>query len=154
LAQLNQVLQTRDTARGLVVNMPDVLFDFNKYTLKPAARERLARVSGIVLAYPDLKLEIEGHTDSIGSDEYNQTLSEKRAAVVRDYLISSGVMTANVVARGLGKSDPVADNGSAAGRKLNRRVEMIVSGDVIGARIGGDSPPDTVSPSTPAENPQ
>lgn len=154
LAQLNQVLQTRDTARGLVVNMPDVLFDFNKYTLKPAARERLARVSGIVLAYPDLRLEIEGHTDSIGSDEYNQTLSEKRAAVVRDYLISSGVTTANVVARGLGKSDPVADNGSAAGRKLNRRVEMIVSGDVIGARIGADSPSDSVSPSTPAENPQ
>jgi outer membrane protein OmpA-like peptidoglycan-associated protein len=159
LAQLNQVLQTRDTARGLVVNMPDVLFDFNKYTLKPAARERLARVSGIVLAYPDLKLEIEGHTDSIGSDGYNQTLSEKRAAAVQDYLISSGVTTANVTARGLGKSDPVADNNSAAGRKLNRRVEMIVSGDVIGARIGTGSPsdtasPDTASPSTPAEDPQ
>ena len=127
LAQLNQVLQTRDTARGLVVNMPDVLFDFNKYTLKPAARERLARVSGIVLAYPDLKLEIEGHTDSIGSDEYNQALSEKRAAAVRDYLVSSGVSTSNVAARGMGKTDPVADNRSAAGRKLNRRVEMIVS---------------------------
>ena len=154
LAQLNQVLQTRDTARGLVVNMPDVLFDFNKYTLKPAARERLARVSGIVLAYPDLKLEIEGHTDSIGSDEYNQTLSEKRAAAVRDYLISSGVTSANVEARGLGKSDPVADNGSAAGRKVNRRVEMIVSGDVIGARVGAGSTSDTASPSAPAENPQ
>ena len=154
LAQLNQVLQTRDTARGLVVNMPDVLFDFNKYTLKPAARERLARVSGIVLAYPDLKLEIEGHTDSIGSDEYNQTLSEKRAAAVQDYLISSGVTTANVTARGLGKSDPVADNSSAAGRKLNRRVEMIVSGDVIGARIGAGSPSETASPNTPADHPQ
>jgi outer membrane protein OmpA-like peptidoglycan-associated protein len=133
--------------------MPDVLFDFNKYTLKPAARERLARVSGIVLAYPDLKLEIEGHTDSIGSDEYNQTLSEKRAAAVRDYLISSGVISANVEARGLGKSDPVADNTSAAGRKLNRRVEMIVSGDVIGARIGAGSTSDVASPSAPAENP-
>ena len=90
LAQLNQVLQTKDTARGLIVSMPDVLFDFNKYTLKPEARERLARISGIVLAYPDLHLQIEGYTDSIGSDEYNQTLSEKRAATVRDYLVSSG----------------------------------------------------------------
>ncbi len=152
LAQLNQVLQTRDTARGLVVNMPDVLFDFNKYTLKPAARERLARVSGIVLAYPDLKLEIEGHTDSIGSDEYNQTLSEKRAAAVRDYLVSSGVSMSNVVARGMGKTDPVADNHSAAGRKLNRRVEMIVSGDVIGARIGSSSDAEAPTPST--EKPQ
>ena len=152
LAQLNQVLQTRDTVRGLVVNMPDVLFDFNKYTLKPAARERLARVSGIVLAYPDLKLEIEGHTDSIGSDEYNQTLSEKRAATVRDYLVSSGVSIANVGARGLGKSDPVADNSSAAGRKLNRRVEMIVSGDVIGTRI--EASPAPAAPSPSAETPQ
>jgi outer membrane protein OmpA-like peptidoglycan-associated protein len=154
LAQLNQVLQTRDTVRGLVVNMPDVLFDFNKYTLKPAARERLARVSGIVLAYPDLKLEIEGHTDSIGSEEYNQTLSEKRAATVRDYLVSSGVSIANVVARGLGKSDPVADNSSAAGRKLNRRVEMIVSGDVIGARIGVSPAPNPSVPSPSTEKPQ
>jgi outer membrane protein OmpA-like peptidoglycan-associated protein len=132
LAQLNQVLQTRDTARGLIVSMPDVLFDFNKYTLKPEARERLARISGIVLAYPDLKLEIDGYTDSIGSDEYNQTLSDKRSEAVRDYLTSSGVPANNVTSRGFGKADPVADNSTAAGRQLNRRVEMIVSGDVIG----------------------
>jgi outer membrane protein OmpA-like peptidoglycan-associated protein len=132
LAQLNQVLQTRDTARGLIVSMPDVLFDFNKYTLKPEARERLARISGIVLAYPDLHLNIEGYTDSIGSDEYNQILSEKRAATVRDYLISSGVSINNVVAQGFGKTNPVADNSTPAGRKLNRRVDMVVSGDVIG----------------------
>ncbi len=150
LAQLNQVLQTRDTARGLVVNMPDVLFDFNQYTLKPAARERLARVSGIVLAYPDLKLQIEGHTDSIGSEEYNQTLSEKRAATVRDYLVSSGVSMNNVAAKGLGKTDPVADNSTAAGRKLNRRVEMIVSGDVIGSQLAPGADPQ----STPPANPQ
>lgn len=154
LAQLNQVLQTRDTVRGLVVNMPDVLFDFNKYTLKPAARERLARVSGIVLAYPDLKLQIEGHTDSIGSDEYNQTLSEKRAATVRDYLVSSGVPLDNVAARGLGKSDPVADNSTAAGRKLNRRVEMIVSGDVIGEHIGSNQPSDAPASSPSTQEPQ
>ena len=135
LAQLNQVLQTRDTARGLVVSMPDVLFDFNKYTLKPEARERLAKISGIVLAYPDLKLDIEGHTDAIGSDEYNQTLSEKRAEGVRGYLVSSGVVPDHVTAVGLGKSNPVADNATASGRKLNRRVDMVVSGDVIGAEL-------------------
>jgi outer membrane protein OmpA-like peptidoglycan-associated protein len=140
LAQLNQVLQTRDTARGLIVSMPDVLFDFNKYTLKSEARERLAKISGIVLAYPDLKLQIEGYTDSIGSDEYNQTLSEKRAEAVRDYIVSSGVSINNVTAQGLGKADPVADNTTSAGRKLNRRVEMIVSGDVIGSQLTPGSP--------------
>jgi outer membrane protein OmpA-like peptidoglycan-associated protein len=135
LAQLNQVLQTRDTVRGLIVSMPDVLFDFNKYTLKPEARERLARISGIVLAYPDLRLQIEGYTDAIGSEEYNQALSDKRAESVRDYLVSSGVSMNNVAAMGKGKADPVADNSTAAGRKLNRRVEMIVSGDVIGTQL-------------------
>ncbi len=141
LKQLNQVLETKDTARGLVVSMPDVLFDSGQYTLKPAARERLARISGIVLAYPDLRLEIEGHTDSIGSDEYNQSLSEKRAATVRDYLVNAGVPINSVIARGLGKNDPIADNSTAAGRKLNRRVEMIVSGDVIGNRVGPNPNP-------------
>lgn len=157
LAQLNQVLQTRDSARGLIVNMPDVLFDTGQYSLKPAARERLARISGIVLAYPDLKLEIEGHTDSIGGEEYNQRLSEKRAASVRDYLVDSRVSINNTVARGLGKSEPVADNKTAAGRKLNRRVEMIVSGDVIGNPVGqqpsADSQPVT-PPSAQPSNPQ
>jgi outer membrane protein OmpA-like peptidoglycan-associated protein len=153
LAQLNQVLQTRDTARGLIVSMPDVLFDFNKYTLKPEARERLARISGIVLAYPDLKLEIEGYTDSIGSDEYNQTLSDKRAEAVRDYIVTSGVSVNNVAAHGMGKADPIADNGTAAGRKLNRRVEMIVSGDVIGNQSGPGAPGDQVQGQSPA-NPQ
>jgi outer membrane protein OmpA-like peptidoglycan-associated protein len=146
LAQLNQVLQTRDTARGLIVSMPDVLFDFNKYTLKPEARERLARISGIVLAYPDLKLEIDGYTDSIGSDEYNQTLSDKRAEAVRDYLTGAGVSGGNVAARGLGKADPVADNSTAAGRQLNRRVEMIVSGDVIGNLTGSGDQVQTPAP--------
>jgi outer membrane protein OmpA-like peptidoglycan-associated protein len=147
LAQLNQVLQTRDTARGLIVSMPDVLFDFNKYTLKPEARERLAKISGIVLAYPDLKLAIEGHTDAIGSDEYNQTLSEKRAEGVRGYLVSSGVVPDHVTALGLGKSNPVADNATASGRKLNRRVEMVVSGDVIGSELT----PGTVAPGDTAK---
>ena len=148
LAQLNQVLETHDTARGLIVSMPDVLFDFNKYTLKPEARERLARISGIVLAYPDLKLQIEGYTDAIGSDEYNQTLSDKRAEVVRDYLVTAGVSMNNVAARGMGKADPIADNGTAAGRKLNRRVEMIVSGDVIG-NLSGPGASGEQSPANP-----
>src|SRR5207253_11063913 len=150
LAQLNQVLETRDTARGLVLSMPDVLFDTGSYNLKPAARERLARISGIVLAYPDLRLEIEGHTDSVGSDEYNQSLSEKRAATVRDYLLTSGVPIDNIIARGLGKTRPIADNATASGRKLNRRVEMIVSGDVIGTRVGSSPGADA---RTPVSNP-
>jgi len=147
LRQLNQVLDTKDTDRGLVVSMPDVLFDPGQYTLKPAARERLARISGIVLAYPDLKLQIEGYTDSTGGDEFNQRLSEKRAATVRDYLVDSGVSINSVFARGLGKANPIADNSTAAGRKLNRRVEMIVSGDVIGDMVG------TQAESTPAASP-
>jgi outer membrane protein OmpA-like peptidoglycan-associated protein len=153
LKQLNQVLETKDTNRGLVVSMPDVLFDSGQYTLKPAARERLARISGIVLAYPELRMEIEGHTDSIGSDQFNQALSEKRAATVRDYLVDSGVSINNVIARGFGKTRPVAYNTSAAGRKLNRRVEMIVSGDVIGSRIGpeADSGINHPASSTPRE---
>ncbi|HLK33513.1 MAG TPA: OmpA family protein, partial [Terriglobales bacterium] len=139
LAQLNQVLETKDTPRGLVVSMPDVLFDTNQYALKPAARESLARIAGIILAYPDLRLEIEGHTDSTGTADYNQMLSEKRAGTVRDYLVDKGVDINTVIARGLGESDPVAPNDTASGRKLNRRVELIVSGEVIGTKIGGSA---------------
>ena len=136
LNQLNQVLQTKDTDRGLVVNMPDVLFDSGQYTLKPAARERLARIAGIVTGYPELTFEIEGHTDATGTDTFNQSLSEKRAASVRDYLVGAGVSMNNVLARGFGKTRPVAENTTAQGRRLNRRVEMIVSGEVIGTHIG------------------
>ena len=152
LKQLNQVLDTRDTDRGLVVSMPDVLFDSGQYTLKPAARERLARISGIVLAYPELKLQIEGYTDSIGSDEFNQRLSDKRAATVRDYLVDSGISVNNVFAKGLGKANPIADNATSAGRKLNRRVEMIVSGDVIGDVMATQNGASAAPPPTPAAN--
>jgi outer membrane protein OmpA-like peptidoglycan-associated protein len=145
LTQLNQVLQTKDTARGLIVNMSDVLFDFNKATLKPGARERLARVSGIILAYPDLHLQIEGYTDNIGSDSYNMQLSDKRAEVVREYLVTQGVNAANVSARGFGKTAPVASNDSAAGRQMNRRVELVVSGEAIQANGH--------TPATPAGTP-
>lgn len=130
--QLNAVLQTTETARGLIVNMSDVLFDFNKYTLKSEAREKLAKVSGILLAYPNLKLQVEGYTDNIGSDEYNQKLSEERADSVREYLVSQSVTDSNVSAKGLGKSDPIADNSTDKGRAQNRRVELVVSGAAIG----------------------
>jgi outer membrane protein OmpA-like peptidoglycan-associated protein len=130
--QLNAVLQTTETARGLIVNMSDVLFDFNKYTLKPEAREKLAKVSGILLAYPNLKLQVEGYTDNIGSDEYNQKLSEERADGVREYLVSQSVADQNVTAQGFGKRDPVADNSTDSGRAQNRRVELVVSGAAIG----------------------
>ena len=138
--QLNQVLATRETARGLIVNMSDVLFDFNKYTLKPDAREKLAKVSGILLSYPNLQLQVEGYTDNIGSDEYNQKLSEERADAVRDYLVSQGVAQTNIAAAGYGKADPVADNSTSSGRAENRRVQLVVSGNVIGVQESAPSP--------------
>jgi outer membrane protein OmpA-like peptidoglycan-associated protein len=129
--QLNSVLDTRESARGLIVNMSDVLFDTGKYSLKPGAKEKLAKISGILLGHPGLQLQIEGHTDSVGSDEFNQKLSEQRAGVVRDYLIAQGVAQDSVTAQGFGKDRPVASNATAAGRQQNRRVELVVSGQAI-----------------------
>jgi outer membrane protein OmpA-like peptidoglycan-associated protein len=130
--QLNLFLDTRDSARGLIVNMSDVLFDTGQYSLRTGAREKLARISGILLLYPSLKLEVEGHTDSVGSDELNMQLSEHRASSVRDFLVQSGIVTSSIASRGFGESRPVATNDTSAGRQQNRRVELIVSGDVIG----------------------
>ncbi len=136
LGQFNLILETRDTARGLIVNMSDVIFDTAKYTLLPGARERLAKVAGILLGHPGLKLEVEGHTDSVGGELYNQHLSEQRAGSVRDYLILQGLSGTNLsAAKGFGKTQPVATNDTAAGRQRNRRVELIVSGEVIGTQI-------------------
>ena len=132
LSQLNSILQTRDSARGLIVNMSDVLFDTGSYTLKPGAREKLAKISGIVLAHPGLVLQIEGHTDSVGGDDFNQQLSERRADSVRDFLAQQGVPGSSITARGLGKTQPVASNDTAEGRQRNRRVELVVNGDAIG----------------------
>ena len=137
LQQFNMILETRDTARGLIVNMSDVLFDFNKYTLRPAAREKLAKISGIILSHPGLRLEVDGYTDSIGSESYNQKLSEERADGVRTYLTGQGISSDIVVAKGFGKDNPVASNDNAAGRQKNRRVEMVVSGEIIGQSVGG-----------------
>ena len=130
--QLNDILETRETARGLIVNMSDVLFDTGKYTLKPGAKEKLAKIAGIVLGHPGLKLEVEGHTDSVGGDEMNQRLSEQRAETVRSYLVSQSLPPDSINARGFGKTQPVATNDNAAGRQLNRRVELVVSGEAIG----------------------
>jgi outer membrane protein OmpA-like peptidoglycan-associated protein len=136
LQQLNAILETRETQRGLIINISDVLFDTGKYTLKPGAREKLAKVSGIVLAYPGLRLQAEGHTDSVGGEEYNQKLSENRAGAVRDYLAQQGLPASSLTAVGYGKSQPVASNDTASGRQQNRRVELVVSGEVIGTQFG------------------
>ncbi|HXU16957.1 MAG TPA: OmpA family protein [Terriglobales bacterium] len=132
LQQLNTILATRDTARGLIANMSDVLFKTGSYELAPGARERLAKVSGILLAYPTLHVQIEGHTDSVGSDEYNQDLSEKRAGAVRDYFVQQGIAADSIESRGFGKTQPIATNETAEGRQQNRRVELVLSGDAIG----------------------
>ena len=135
LQQFNLILETRDTARGLVVNMSDVLFDSGQYTLRPLAREKLAKISGIVLAYPSLLLAIEGNTDSVGTEEFNQTLSENRANSVRTYLTKQGVPEGSTTAAGFGKTRPIASNDTSDGRQQNRRVELIVSGEVIGTKV-------------------
>jgi len=136
LRQFSLVLETRDTARGLIVNMSDVLFDTAKYSLRPAAREKLAKVAGIISGHPGLKLEIEGHTDNVGGDDYNQKLSEQRGGAVRDYLTQQGISSASVTAEGFGETKPVVSNDTSAGRQQNRRVELVVSGDIIGGHIG------------------
>jgi outer membrane protein OmpA-like peptidoglycan-associated protein len=140
LAQFNAILQTRDTARGLIVNMSDVLFDTAKFSLRPLAREKLAKVAGIVSGHPGLRLDVEGYTDSVGGDEYNQRLSEQRGSSVRDYLVQQGMPGSSVTTKGFGKTQPVASNDTAQGRQQNRRVELVVSGDVIGTGIGTPIP--------------
>ncbi|MFZ0633304.1 MAG: OmpA family protein [Acidobacteriaceae bacterium] len=130
--QLNAVLQTRDSARGLIISMSDVLFNTGEYSLSPGAREKLAKVSGILLSYPGLAIAVGGYTDNVGSDAMNQQLSENRAGAVRDYLVQQGVTNTAVTAIGYGNSEPVASNDNAGGRQQNRRVELVVSGDAIG----------------------
>jgi len=136
LLQFNAILQTRDTARGLIVNMSDVLFNTAQYSLRPLAREKLAKVAGIISGHPGLRLAVEGYTDSIGGDDYNQKLSEQRGESVRAYLTEQGVVGTSITSRGFGKNDPVASNDTAAGRQQNRRVELVVSGEIIGELIG------------------
>jgi len=150
LQQFNAVLQTRDSARGLIVNMSDVLFDTGSATLKPGAREKLAKISGILLAHPGLTLQIEGHTDSVGSDEFNMELSGRRADGVRDYLAQEGVAASGMTARGFGKTQPVATNDTPEGRQRNRRVELVVNGDAIGNSTSSAAPAGPAPGSNPA----
>jgi outer membrane protein OmpA-like peptidoglycan-associated protein len=158
LQQFNAVLQTRDSARGLIVNMSDVLFDTGSADLKPGAREKLAKISGILLAHPGLTLQIEGHTDSVGTDEFNMELSGRRADAVRDYLAQEGVAASTMTAKGFGKTVPVAANDTPEGRQRNRRVELVVNGDAIGnsasaaSAAGGNAAP-AGSGAAPGGNP-
>ena len=126
------MLETKETTRGLIMAMPDVLFDTDQYTLKAAARERLAKVAGILLAYPDLNISVEGHTDNVGGSGYNQELSERRASSVREFLVQQGVRPENIQSHGFGMTQPKASNATATGRQLNRRVDLIVTGQAIG----------------------
>ena len=130
--QLNAIMKTTDSARGLIVSMTGLLFETGKSTLVPRVRENLARVAGILLGHPGLQIEVEGHTDSVGSDTMNQTLSESRARAVREYLLAQGVPEGAIVSRGFGKTKPLATNDTAEGRAQNRRVEIVVSGKPIG----------------------
>ncbi len=155
-AQLNSVLATSETARGLIVNLSDVLFDTGKYSLKPETKIAMAKVSGILQAYPGLKVQVEGYTDSVGGDEYNQKLSENRAGAVRDFLVSQGVKMENISATGFGKNDPVASNDTAQGRAQNRRVNLVVSGNAIGVEqtaepAGGQAAPPASGTATPQQ---
>lgn len=150
LQQLNSILATRDSARGLVANMSDVLFRSGSYELAPGARERLAKVSGIILAYPSLHVSVEGHTDSVGGDEYNQSLSELRAQAVRDYFVQQGIASGVIEAHGFGKTEPIASNDTPEGRQQNRRVELVLSGDAIGNSFDAPSSgPATSATATP-----
>lgn len=135
LQQLNAALDTRDSVRGLIISVSDVLFESGKYALKPEAREKLARVSGILLAYPGLKIEVDGYTDDIGSDQSNQMLSEERALAVSDYLTSQGVPAESIAVKGFGKANPIASNDTPEGRQQNRRVELVISGDAIESQV-------------------
>lgn len=132
--QLNQILETRDTARGLIVSMPDVLFDTNSATLKPTARERLAKVSGILIAHPDIKVEVDGYTDSTGDPAFNEQLSQQRAGSVQSYLSQQGVPSGSISIHGFGQANPVASNDTPSGRQQNRRVELVVTGESIGTQ--------------------
>jgi outer membrane protein OmpA-like peptidoglycan-associated protein len=152
LQQLNQVLQTRDTARGLIVSMPDVLFDTAKSDLRPTARERLAKVAGILLSYPDIHVEIDGFTDSTGTLELNERLSQQRAEAVRSYLASQGVNLSSMTTQGFGPSQPIASNDTASGRQQNRRVELVVSGSSIG-QLAPNNPSGQESTTTPTNAP-
>lgn len=126
-AELSKLAQTRTSDRGFIVTLPGLFFDTGKAALKPGARNTLSKIAEQLRMNPDARIEIEGHTDSVGSEQLNQTLSEKRAAAVRDYLASRGLPSVRISMVGLGESTPVASNDTAAGRQQNRRVELVIA---------------------------
>ena len=138
--RLNVILACRDTSRGLMINISDVLFDFGQATLTANARDKLAGIASVLMDYDGVSLHLDGFTDNIGSAAYNLELSRRRAAAVRDYLLSQGVPSANVTAAGFGKARPVASNETAEGRQQNRRVEMLISGTAIGISASSVTP--------------
>jgi outer membrane protein OmpA-like peptidoglycan-associated protein len=133
MAQLNGILETRATARGLIVNMSGVLFKPGKATVLPEAREKLAKIAGILATHKGLKIEADGFTDSTGSGEFNARLSEDRATAVRDFLVHQGVSSDAIESKGFGDGNPIASNDTESGRRENRRVELVVSGEGITA---------------------
>jgi len=122
-----EVLQARVTDRGLVLTLGDVLFEIGRADLKTGTAGNLNKLVFFLNKHPDRSVAIEGYTDSVGSEEYNQALSQRRADSVRSYLVRQGIGSGRLTASGMGMSDPVAGNDSAAGRQQNRRVEVIVS---------------------------
>jgi outer membrane protein OmpA-like peptidoglycan-associated protein len=124
---LSAVADTQSTARGMIVSLPDILFDTNEATLKNEARIVIAKLAGILLILPELNLRIEGHTDATGSAEYNQKLSERRAASVLEFLGEQGIDWQRMISVGYGLTRPVADNSTREGRAQNRRVEIVIA---------------------------
>jgi outer membrane protein OmpA-like peptidoglycan-associated protein len=124
--ELAKLAQTRTTERGFIVTLPGLFFDSGKSVLKPGARNTLAKIADQLKLNPDARIEIEGHTDSVGSDALNQALSEKRAAAVRDYLASRGLPSVRITVSGQGEGFPVASNDTPSGRQQNRRVELVI----------------------------
>jgi outer membrane protein OmpA-like peptidoglycan-associated protein len=127
-AQMRE-MEAQQTERGLLVTLGDVLFAFNKAELSAPAGPRLDKLASFLKQFPERKLLIEGYTDSVGGDSYNQELSERRAQAVRDALAQRGVDASRITARGYGKAHPVADNASPEGRAMNRRVEIVIADD-------------------------
>ncbi len=135
IQRLNQVLETEDTERGLVVKLSDILFDPGRFTLKPETRVLLARIAGILSWAPGIRVQVEGHTDNTGDAGRNQVLSEQRAAAVATFFVEQGLPASNISSVGYGESRPLEPNSTRTGRDRNRRVELVLSGEMIGTSI-------------------
>jgi OmpA-OmpF porin, OOP family len=130
-------MKAKKTDRGMVLTLGDVLFDTGLANLKPGAYSTIDRLATVLKESPDRKVMIEGHTDAVGADEYNQALSERRASAVQTALLERGVRSDQISALGKGETFPVASNDNAAGRQQNRRVEMVFTDDA--SRIASEA---------------